>query len=201
MRVFLTQLAKTALAIMTLCPLITIENGNISHHRQVVCAARKRQIVPRGRIAYRVNTLHQSILIKDMRDVVICGHVVLVPRLHHDVRQVEVRWSLLVDNADRDLILKSFDLAHQTIIFLLQSFELIVQISLFLNPFDVFMSVIFKLFPKVLVRLRQRLETGVVIIVYLVVESLGNIWRCFAERGDFGSSLGTPVSHRHFAVR
>ena len=63
------------------------------------------------------------------------------------------------------------------------------------------LSIVFKLLPKVLVRLRQRLETRIVIIVYLVVESLGNIWRCLPERRYFGPSLGTTVSHRHFAVR
>ena len=58
-----------------------------------------------GIVHHGVNTLHQPILIIEMRDVVICRYIVLVSRLDHDVGQVEVGWSLLVDNANCDLIL------------------------------------------------------------------------------------------------
>lgn len=157
--------------------------------------------MPRSGIAHGVNTLHQPILIIEMRDVIICGHVVLVFRLHHDVGQVEVGWSLLVDNANCDLVLKQLHLARQCIILLLQSFQLIVQLSLFFNPFYVLVSVIFKLLPKVLVRFRQGLETRVVIIIYLVVIPLSNIWRCLSESCNLGTSLSTTIGHGHFAVR
>ena len=62
--------------------LLTLENRNIPHHRKIVGILRKGHVLARPRI---IDSLHQSILVVYLRDIVVRWDVVLVAGKGHDV--------------------------------------------------------------------------------------------------------------------
>ena len=89
--------------------LLTLENRNIPHHRKIVGIFRKWHVLARPRI---IDSLHQSVLVVDLRDVVVRWDVVLVAGQGHDIWQVKVGWSFLIYHSCSDLIFQYLDLSR-----------------------------------------------------------------------------------------